>query len=143
MKDIVIRKVVLAGVLGTVALTMVATFGAPMMGLPKMDIPGMLAQFSGLPLGVGWIVHFGIGTVLALGYTLVRERIPGPAIVSGALYGIAPWLMAQIVVMPMMGMGLFSGAAAPAMGSLIGHLIYGGVVGLVYAAPLPCKSCCS
>lgn len=31
-----IKKGVLAGVLGTVAITIVATYGAPMMGLPKM-----------------------------------------------------------------------------------------------------------
>ena len=30
--------------------------------------------------------------------------------------------------MPMMGMGLFSGAMNLAMGSLLGHIIYGGVV---------------
>ena len=38
--------------------------------------------------------------------------------------------------MPMMGMPLFSGSAIMAMGSLIGHLIYGGVVGAVYG-PVP------
>ena len=79
-----------------------------------------------------------IGVILAIGYAFVNERLPGPAVVRGALYGLAPWLMAQIVVMPMMGMGLFSGAVAPAMGSLIGHLVYGAVVGLVYST----KSCC-
>ena len=49
----------------------------------------------------------------------------------GALFALAPWLLAQVVVMPMMGMGLFSGAMSMAMGSLIGHIIYGGVVGAV------------
>jgi hypothetical protein len=46
--------------------------------------------------------------------------------------------MAQIVVMPMMGMPLFSGSAVMAMGSLVGHLVYGAVVGGMYgpvAAP--------
>jgi hypothetical protein len=50
---------------------------------------------------------------------------------------LAPWLLAQVVVMPMMGMGLFSGAMNLAMGSLIGHIIYGGVVGAVYGQPSP------
>ena len=50
----------------------------------------------------------------------------------GALYGVAPFLVAQIVVMPMMGMPVFSGSVAMAMGSLIGHLVYGAVVGGVY-----------
>ncbi len=34
--------------------------------------------------------------------------------------------------MPMMGMPIFSGSFVTALGSLIGHLVYGGVVGAVY-----------
>jgi uncharacterized membrane protein YagU involved in acid resistance len=52
--------------------------------------------------------------------------------VRGALYGLAPWLLAQLVVIPMMGMPLFSGSAVLATGSLIGHLVYGAVVGATY-----------
>ena len=136
-----IKKGVVAGLLGTVAITVVATLGAPMMGLPKMDIPGMLASQMGGSVTLGWVAHFMIGTILAFGYALFQAKLPGPAIVRGALYGIAPWLMAQIVVMPMMGMGLFSGAFPPAFGSLIGHLVYGAVVGLVYSSSVSCKSC--
>jgi hypothetical protein len=48
--------------------------------------------------------------------------------------------MAQVIVMPMMSMmngmpfssGLFSGSAIMAMASLVGHLIYGAVVGSIY-----------
>jgi hypothetical protein len=36
----------------------------------------------------------------------------------------------------MMGMPVFSGSAAMAMGSLIGHLVYGAVVGAIYGAPV-------
>ena len=59
----------------------------------------------------------------------------GPAFQAavGALYGVAPFLVAQVVLMPMMGMPLFSGSVPLAMGSLIGHLIYGAAVGAVYA----------
>ena len=137
-----IKKAVFAGVLGTVAITIVATFGAPMMGLPKMDIPGMLASQMGGAIVLGWIAHFMVGTILAFGYAFVQGRLPGPAILRGALYGLAPWLMAQVVVMPMMGMGLFSGAFAPAFGSLIGHLVYGAIVGAVYSSTKEsCRSC--
>ena len=40
--------------------------------------------------------------------------------------------MAQIIVMPMLGMPLYSGSAVMAKGSLVGHLVYGAVVGSVY-----------
>ncbi len=136
-----IKKGILAGVLGTVAITIVDTFGAPMMGLPKMDIAGMLAGVMGGSVMFGWVAHFMIGTILAFGYAFFSGKLPGPAVIRGALYGIAPWLMAQIVVMPMMGMGFFSGAVAPAFGSLIGHLVYGAVVGIVYSTSTTCRTC--
>jgi len=54
-------------------------------------------------------------------------------------YGIFPWLLAQIVVMPMMMVmgggsyisGLFSGSIMMAMASLAGHLIYGAFLGII------------
>ena len=42
------------------------------------------------------------------------------------------FLLAQVAVMPMMGMPLFSGSTPMALGSLVGHLIYGATVGAVY-----------
>jgi hypothetical protein len=40
--------------------------------------------------------------------------------------------MAQVLVIPMMGMPIFSGSLSMAMGSLVGHLVYGTVLGAVY-----------
>ena len=136
-----IAKAILAGIIGTAAMTLVATKGAPMMGLPKMDVAGMLSMKMGVTIPAGWLLHFMIGIALAIGYSFSNSIIPGPAAVKGALFGIAPWFLAQIAVMPMMGMGLFSGAFAPAFGSLIGHLVFGAIVGLVYASPACCKTC--
>ena len=85
---------------------------------------------------LGWMAHLMIGVVLAILYaTLANMRLPGSAPVRGALFAIAPWLLAQVAVMPMMGLGLFSGSMPVAMGSLIGHLIYGGVIGVVIGSP--------
>ncbi len=55
--------------------------------------------------------------------------------VRGAIFALAPWILAMIAVMPMMGMPPFGGAAAPAIGSLIGHLVYGAVLGSIYGKP--------
>ena len=43
--------------------------------------------------------------------------------------------MAMLIMMPVMGMPVFGGAVAGAMGSLIGHVVYGAVVGVVYGVP--------
>lgn len=127
-------RAVLAGILGTVVMTVVGLWIAPLMGIPPMNPAAMLAGAMGGSLLFGWLGHFMIGTVLALIYAAVSPMLPGPPVLRGALYGVAPFLLAQIAVIPMMGMPIFSGSAVIAMGSLVGHLIYGGVVGGVYGA---------
>jgi len=130
--NIKIGQVVVAGTIGTAAMTAVGIWIAPMMGLPPMNPAVMLAGAMGGSLALGWLAHFMIGNTLAVGYALFGSRFPGPGVVRGALFGIIPFFMAQLLVMPMMGMPLFSGSAAMAMGSLVGHLVYGGFVGGVY-----------
>jgi uncharacterized membrane protein YagU involved in acid resistance len=131
-----IGRAVIAGVIGTAVMTAVGLWIAPLMGMPPMNPAEMLAGAMGGMMALGWIAHFMIGTVLAVIYAFTAPWLPGPPVLRGALYGIAPFLVAQIAVMPMMGMPVFSGSAVMAMGSLIGHLIYGGVVGGVYG-PVP------
>lgn len=125
-----IPRAVAGGVLGTLVMTMVGVYVAPMMGIPPMNPANMLAGQMGGSAALGWAGHLMIGIVLSLIYvTVALSRLPGPAVVRGALFSLAPWLTAQIVVMPMMGMGLFSGSMVLAGGSLIGHVVYGLVLG--------------
>ncbi|MFA6165011.1 MAG: DUF6789 family protein [Gemmatimonadaceae bacterium] len=128
-------RIATAGVAGTAVMTMVGLWGAPMMGMPAMNPADMLAGAMGGQPVVGWMAHFMIGIVLAGGYALVAASLPGPAAARGTLYGVAPWLMAQLAVMPMMGMPVFSGSVAMAMGSLVGHLVYGAIVGAIVGVP--------
>lgn len=135
-----INSALLAGLLATIAMTLF-TFMAPLMGF-EMDIPKMLAATMGAPVIAGWIIHFMIGEILAINFAAIfLKKTNKPAdIKSGALFGLIPWFVAQIMVMPMMSVlaggsyaaGLFSGSLMIAMASLVGHLIYGGVLGAVY-----------
>lgn len=127
-------KAILAGIIGTLVMTAVGLWVAPLMGMPAMNPAEMLAGQMGGVLLLGWAAHLMIGTILALIYAAVAPWLTGPPAVRGALYGLAPFLLAQIAVMPLMGMPLFSGSAAMAIGSLIGHLVYGSVVGAIYGA---------
>lgn len=129
-----IGRAVVAGLIGTLVMAAVGMWVAPLMGIPRMNPAVMLAGAMGGSLVLGWAGHLMIGTILALGYAFVAPWLRGAAAVRGALYGIAPFLLAQIVVIPMMGMPFFSGSAVMAMGSLVGHLVYGAVVGGVYGA---------
>lgn len=135
MSQLNVPRAVAAGLIGTVVMTMVGTLAAPMMGIPRMNPADMLAAAMGGHAVLGWAAHSMIGTLLAVIYAAVAARLPGPPAARGALYGVAPWLLSQVAVMPMMGMAFFSGSMALAGGSLMGHLIYGAVVGAVYGRP--------
>lgn len=127
-----VKRAVVGGLAGTLVMTALI-LAAPKMGLPPMNIGAMLGSVMGGSLVLGWMGHFIIGTVLAIGYAaMFANRLPGPGFVRGAIYGLLPWLMAQLVVMPMMGAGLFSGSFLSAAGSLMGHLVYGAVLGTIY-----------
>ena len=127
-----VGRVVLAGLAGAVAMTVLMRM-APLMGLPPMNIGRMLGSKMGGNVALGWVAHFMIGVALAFIYALFfASRLPGPGIARGAIYALLPWLTAQVVMMPMMGAGFFSGSAVAAAESLMGHLVYGGVMGAVY-----------
>jgi uncharacterized membrane protein YagU involved in acid resistance len=135
-----IKSALVAGFAGTIAMT-AFTFMAPLMGF-EMDIPKMLAGTMGAPIIVGWLAHFMVGEILAINFaTLFLSKTNKVSDTkSGALFGIIPWLVAQIMVMPMMTImagggflaGLFSGSPMIAMASLVGHLIYGAILGTLY-----------
>ena len=128
-------RIIVGGLVATAVMTVLMLM-APAMGLPPMNIGAMLGSVMGGSLFLGWMAHFVIGTMLAIIYAaLWVTRLPGPGFVRGALYGLVPWIVAQLVVMPMMGAGVFSGSFGAAFGSLMGHLVYGAVLGGIYGTP--------
>lgn len=136
-------KAILGGFVATLAMTMVM-YAGPSMGLPRMDIATMLGSLlnggqppvSGSALWWGGMVlHFVNGSVIfSLLYAyFVYGWLRGDTWMRGGIWGGVLWLIAQIMVMPMMGMGMFS-ANTPrpglmVLGSFIGHLIYGVILG--------------
>lgn len=128
-------RAALGGLVGTVAMTATVYTVAPMMGL-HMDIAAMLGSVVGGSWAAGMLMHFVNGTLIfpaIYAYALTRI-LPGSPAVKGTLWGITLWLLAQVVVMPMMGGGLFSSAMGGLMaagGSLVGHLLYGSILGAI------------
>ncbi len=134
-----IARSVLGGFVGTVAITMMMYVVAPMMGL-NMDIAKMLGSMLGDNWWVGLFLHFMNGSVifpLIYAFLLYRVLPVGP-IVKGITWGVILWLLAQAVVMPMMGAGFFSantGGLMAVMGSLMGHVLYGWLLGWIAGSP--------
>ncbi|MHB1922096.1 MAG: DUF6789 family protein [Chitinophagaceae bacterium] len=128
------QQALLGGLVATAIMTMIL-FMAPLMGMPDMKIGNMLAGFMQIPVWMGWVMHFMIGIIWAMVYLFfVRDKLSGSYAVRGILFSIFPWLVMQIMMMPMMGMGVFS-AHSPdqvkmVMGTLLGHVVYGWILGL-------------
>jgi hypothetical protein len=127
-------QAIAGGIVGTVAITAVMYWVAPLLiGMP-MDIAKTLGDFLGIGWGGGMVLHFINGSVifpLIYAFALYGVLLGGP-VVKGMTWGVILWALAQTIVMPMVGGGFFSANAGGPMavvGSLLGHLIYGGTLG--------------
>ena len=84
---------------------------------------------------VGFLVHmmisiaFGIGLTVLFGSRLLTGYIRG--LVVGMVYGAIWWVLGPLMIMPMMLGGALFAINAGALLSLMGHLIYGAILGLV------------
>jgi len=140
---------VIAGVVGTAVISMLMAMG-PKMGMPKMAIWEMLGSMFNKDgnNGLGWIVHFMMGVIFAIIYAVLWNAGIGSATVgSGLIFGVVHFLIAGVMMggMPMMHAGIKAGTVSTPgvymlnnggmksfMGGLIGHIIFGVVVALVY-----------
>jgi len=120
---------------------------APAMGMPKMDIPGTLAGMLPGDRLMGWIMHFLIGIVWAVIFALLWAAGIGSAgVLWGIVFGIGAFVVAGLAMPMMLSMhpqvqagnmpnpGLFMSRMGmmATVGSLMGHVLFGLVVGLVY-----------
>jgi hypothetical protein len=109
----------------------------------QMPMMAMVAMVVGSPsLAVGWIYHLFNSVVIgAIFGWLIGDRIMslGRGLGWGALYGVAWWILGAQILMPVaLGMSPFASIMMPsmrmvAMGSLIGHMIYGLMLGGLFA----------
>jgi hypothetical protein len=88
---------------------------------------------------IGMMAHFMNGVVIfPLVYALAAFRIlPGTPVLRGVLWGAVLWFAAETMVMPTAGAGFFSsqiGGAKAVLAALIGHLVYGALLGSIAGA---------
>lgn len=125
----------IGGVIGAAVMSIVM-WAAPMIGIPKMSPPDMLSMMLGVPMIIGWFMHFMIGIIFAMTYAfffinLVKKI--GNSIFRGIIFGIAVFIFAQIMLAIlgaiMKGMPPMEGSMLLIMvGSIIGHIVFGIVV---------------
>jgi len=130
-----ITKTILGGFVGTLMMSLMMKFAAPMLIGHPMDIAAMLGNMMGGVYALGMTAHIMLGVlVFPLIYvTLLRRILPGSPIIKGLLFGSLLWLIAETLIMPMAGAGFFMaeiGGAKAVMAALMGHLVYGGLLGV-------------
>lgn len=131
----------IAGVVFGVMMTMMM---APTPDGGEMPMMAMVAQVVGsTSLAVGWIYHLFNSAVIGaiFGWVLGRGDVGyGGGLLKGVLYGVFWWILGAQILMPLfLGMDPFASLRMPpmrvvAMGSLVGHVVFGAILGLVYVA---------
>ena len=130
-----IVKGISAGLVATIVLSLLMIMKAKMGLMPDLNVIKMLASKMGGALAMGWMAHVVIGLGYGVIFSLFSNNIPTSSPVSkGMILGVVGWLMMMLIIMPMMGAGLFAqnmGMKAPIM-TLMLHLIFGAVLGFSF-----------
>lgn len=104
-----------------------------------MALMGMLPMIASLvgssSAALGFLVHLVISVLIGLALTVPFARLLtgslGRSALVGAVYGALWWVLGPLLIMPaMMGMPLLALNGASAL-SLMGHVMYGLILGLV------------
>ncbi|WP_049924024.1 hypothetical protein [Halopiger djelfimassiliensis] len=139
-----------------------AAFGVLMWALDPEIVSVAIPAIYGLdPVGVvGWGIHIAHGIVLGLvfGFLITRRPILGivqtnpetealsrtglmlRVVGAGFVFGLAIWAILPLLVLPVWLETIGTGAAADfpgaAVQSLVGHVLFGTVLGIVFAATI-------
>jgi len=126
-----------AGAYGSIAGGLI--FGV-MMGM--MGMLPVIGSMVGQPTAAaGFVLHMANSVIIGVAFAIVLGRfVSGTA--SGAGFGLAYggvwWMLGPLTLMPLLmgmsfGVNWNAATTAAMLPSLVGHLMYGGVLGLVYA----------
>ena len=129
-------RAIIGGLIGTIVFTLMMKFLAPMMIGHPMDIAAVLGTFTGLGTSAGMVMHFLLGTIgFPVGFLIVGTYLPGPMWLRGVTFMAGVWFLAGLIIMPILGVGLFFGGPREAMAALIGHVVFGAILGAIARLP--------
>ncbi|MGH7564175.1 MAG: hypothetical protein ACREK5_07110 [Gemmatimonadota bacterium] len=133
-----------AGILGGIVFgIMMQMMTAPTPEGMRMPMMAMVAMVVGsTSIVAGWVYHLFNSAVIGGLFGLLlggRVRSVGGGLGWGAAWGVVWWILGGLILMPLLlGMPAFASLQMPemrmvAVGSLVGHLVYGLVLGAAYA----------
>lgn len=130
------------GLVGGLVFGAMMTMMTP--GVLEMAIPALYG-IEGPAGAVGWTIHMAhaavigvvFATVLSISSFADTRKDNATMGVIGLVYGIVVWLVLAVVVMPVwlqaVGFGMAPDVPNIATESLIGHSVYGVLLGITYA----------
>jgi hypothetical protein len=130
-----------AGVVGGILGAAVMAIAVSAMNPPTLmgGIPGLYTLSGGI---AGWVVHLSHGAILGVVYAAIVEAdvvsvdSVGKYLGAGIVWGIITWGLLAAIVMPIWLSAVGFPQAPPlpnfAIPSLIWHLLYGIVLGIIY-----------
>lgn len=136
-----IRNGIIGGLVGGIVFGLMMQFMTAPDGAPVMMMVAAVVRSKSVL--VGWVYHLFNSAVIGAIFGVVfadRATTYGLGAVWGIVYGLIWWVLGALILMPiLLGMAPFAALAmAPmrpvALGSLVGHVIYGVLLGVVFAA---------
>lgn len=157
IRRVAFGKAILAGAIGALAWELVVRV-LILLGLPLFDLVFILGTMIAADASpqlwwpVGMAMHATVGAIWAIFYAyFFWSTFDWRPVAQGLLFSLGPALLAGLIMAPQMSLmhplivqgrllatGLFGvnlGWGGPA-GILIGHLVYGAVVGSLYVKPV-------
>ncbi len=134
-----IQTSVVSGIVATIVMTLIMIIGGAM-GMPKMSPPDMMSAMMGVPVAMGWVMHFLIGIIFAAMYVFIFSKLLkriSSKYLRGAIYGIIAFILAQ-VGFPVLDAVFGNTMPEPQgsmvlmmIGSVMGHVIFGIVIAMM------------
>jgi uncharacterized membrane protein YagU involved in acid resistance len=105
--------------------------------MQMMGMIEMVAQLVGSgSVAVGWIVHLAISAFIGASFAILLGSLARTLVAAallGMAYGVVWWVLGALLIMPaQLGMPVFE-LNTPAWQSLMGHVLFGLVLGLVFS----------
>jgi hypothetical protein len=112
----------------------------------RMALDGMMPMIAHLvgsdSVAVGWVVHFAIAVFIGATFALIFSALTRSVLTAtgwGLAYGAVWWVLGPMLIMPAW-LGMTEMVFVwndTTRNSLIGHLIFGVLLGLVYGLAAP------
>lgn len=130
----------LAGLAATMLLSMMMLMKKAMGVMPQLDMIGMISDVTRTSRALSWVLHFFVGIFFyGVLMSLLAGMLPFASWITGLVVGLIGWILASLTFMPAAGKGVFGlkiGPSALVM-SMIIHLMFGAILGLLYDWLLP------